>query len=52
MCVYVLTRVAHFLGGEVGVAPRAVPVTGHGLGVEGDHYAEGLCVCVCVYVCV
>lgn len=32
----------HRLGGDVGVETRAVPVTGDGLGVEGDLDAEFL----------
>ena len=34
------TLLAHVLGGEVGVEASAVPVTGDGLGVEGDLGAE------------
>ena len=33
---------SHGLGREVGVAPRAVPVTGDGLGVQGDDHTERL----------
>jgi hypothetical protein len=35
-------RLSHSLSREVGVAPRPVPVTGNGLGVQGDDHAERL----------